>query len=374
MQIPLLASQVGIALGMAVFVALITALAYGASVLLKYVRLSVEVMDNQAWVPENGNGDSNGWRGQEVQFKATDGHTLVGLLMRGSRAGQAGWKERGAVIFAHEFGSDRSIAARYCRSLVDEGFDVLAFDFRGHGLSESQAGYYPRQWPSDRETSDMCGAIRFLSHVLERQGRSPRIALFGLSRGAGTAILATENEPNVYAIIADGAYSSDGATEYFMRRFAAIFAKARSAEKHPPVFWKLMRWLLFREYTRRTGCQFPSVRKVLARLRRMPILFIHGEKDSYIPVSHCQALYEVARGPKALWIVAEARHNQCMKIDPEAYVRRIVQFLDEHVSLNAQPARTAPSRPRRHEVPVATPSPALVPNLVSAQVGTATAV
>lgn len=341
---------------------------YSIAIIRKYVRVVIEVMDNQAWVPENTNGDSGTWIGEEVRFHATDGHPLSGVYMRGSRSNQARRKDRGTVIFAHEFGSDRCIASRYCRPLVDQGFDVLALDFRGHGASPSQPGYRPRQWPSDRETADLSGAIQFVRDDLARQNRPPRIALFGLSRGACSAMLAARDHKEICAIVSDGAYSTDTATEFFMRRFATIFARLQFiARCHPPVFWRLMRVLVFREYQRRSGCNFPSVRKAISRMGRMPVLFIHGEKDSYIPVAQCQALYDLAYGPKTLWIVPDARHNQCVRVEPAGYFRRIIDFLDEHVSAEHAPARVVPSRVRRHETPVSAGSPALVPSLVSAQ-------
>lgn len=342
--------------------------AYCIAILRKYVRIVIDVMDNQAWVPENGNGDVGSWFGEEVQFNATDGHPLCGILMPGVRGKHTRGAERGAVIFAHEFASDRSIAIRYCKPLADQGIDVLALDFRGHGASPGQPGYQPRQWPSDRETADLSGAIAFMRDYLVRENRSPRIALFGLSRGACSAILAAPAHREVCAIVCDGAYSSDTATEFFMKRFATIFARLRFvARSHPPAFWKLMRMLVFREYRRRSGCNFPSVRKAIKRMGRQPILFIHGEKDSYIPVTQCQALYDLAHGPKSLWIVPEARHNQCVKIDPAGYFRRITGFLDEHLSVQPAPARAHHGRVRRLDTPVSVPATTLVPNLVPSQ-------
>lgn len=354
----------------AALVVLLTAAILGYRLLRRYVHIIIEVMDNQAWVPENGNGNSDPglWLGEEISFLATDGHPLTGSLMRGASNAKSGWQERGVIIFAHEFASDRSIAQRYCRALVEAGFDVFALDFRGHGGSPSKDDYRPRQWPTDRETADLRGAIHMAREMLRREERPVRIGLFGLSRGACSAILAAAKEPEVCAIVADGAYSSDSAMEYFMRRFATIFARIRVvAENHPPIFWKLMRTMLFREYARRSNCVFPSVRKTLQGLSRMPVLFIHGEKDSYIPVAQSQFLYDLARGPKSIWIVPDARHNQCMKIDPAGYSRRIVQFLSEHVSLEARTARVSTPRNRRLETSTASPTPSLVPSMVSSQ-------
>lgn len=343
----------------------LAAILYVAIILRKYIRIVIDVMDNQAWVPENGNGDSVPWLGEDVHFRATDGHPISGVLMRGMKQKRGG--DRGVVIFAHEFASDRSIAARYCRPLTQRGFDVLAFDFRGHGASANQIGYHPRQWPSDRETADVCGAVQFVKRFCSTQNRTPRIGLFGLSRGACSAILAASQCNDISAIISDGAYSTDTATEYFMKRFATIFAKMPFIAKcHPPIFWKLMRVLVFREYRRQSGCSFPSVRKAIGRMGRMPVLFIHGERDSYIPFRQCQDLYDLAFGPKAIWIVPNARHNQCVKVNPEEYFRRIHAFLDDHLSPETGQARSLPARRRRHEV-LSAPANALVPSLTGAQ-------
>lgn len=340
---------------------------YAYVVLRKYVHVVIENMENHALVPDNGFGEVEIPDGDEVRFATGDGLSLCGTLMRASPDTRAN-HERGAVIFAHEFGSDRSIAERYCRPLVRYGFDVLAFDFRGHGSSARNRGYQPRQWPSDRETSDLSGAIEFLRDEMIRQGRPVRIALFGLSRGASTAILAASQHKEVCAIVSDGAYSSDIVTEFFMRRFAPIFAKMTFvAKKHPPLFWRIMRIFVFREYERRSGCTFPFVRKALAKMGRMPILFIHGEKDSYIPLAHCQMLYDLAFGPKCLWVAPEARHNQCVKVDPEGYFGQITRFLDEHLSTKRVESHSTPRRSRRYEYPVSVPATTYAPVLVPPQ-------
>jgi hypothetical protein len=63
----------------------------------------------------------------------------------------------------------------------------------------------------------------------------------------------------------------------------------------------------------------------------MPMLFIHGERDTYIPLEQAQVLYRLARGPKSLWVVPGARHNQSIHQQPESYERRLVAFFDEHL-------------------------------------------
>lgn len=308
---------------------------YPVVILRKYIRIMINLMDDCAPVLEGG-GESSRVLGESHTFRATDGHRLEGVLVPRSDAER---EPAGLVVFGHEFGSDRTSCLRYCRALLDAGYDVFAFDFRNHGQSAVESAYRPRQWPSDRERADMLGAIAYATSLLELQGRPRDLAVFGVSRGAGAAILASVGIENVRAIITDGAFSSDTIMEALMRRFATIFARIRVvAENHPPVFWRFLRWLLFRECACRFNCRFPSVRKAMARLCETPVLLIHGEKDSYIPVAESQALFDRARGPKAMWVAPGAKHNLSVIMHPTDYGRRVVNFLDEHLAHVRRPA------------------------------------
>lgn len=322
-------------------------LIYPALILRRYVRIMINILDDVAPTPENGVNDSQRWNGEEVSFRAVDGHRLEGIILPHRDDDSL---PLGMIVFAHEFGTDRACCLRYCRPLLDAGYDVFSFDFRGHGASASEEGYRPRQWPSDREQYDMLGALAFISSYLEQQERPCDIGVFGLSRGGGTAILAAAAVKNVRAVVTDGAFSSDTTLEYLMRRFATIFARIRVvAENHPPVFWRFLRWLLFRECTRRFNCRFPSVRKAVVRMGPKPILLIHGEKDSYIPIAQSQALYDLAAGPKSLWIVPGAGHNKSVLVAPKIYAERVLCFFDEHLAVRRRATRTITQRTMRHE-------------------------
>jgi pimeloyl-ACP methyl ester carboxylesterase len=302
----------------------------GWLVLRKYVRLMFNIIRDTPPPLAMGLCDFERIDGERVTFRAFDNLNLCGMLLTGQHDGHP----KGLIVFAHEFSSDMYSCARYCRFLLDAGYDVFTFDFRGHGESSCDPGYQPRQWPSDREVNDMLGAIAFAEDWLEKQGRPVELGLFGISRGAGAAILATGDNPQIKAIVTDGAFSSDTTLEYLMRRWAYIFAKVRFVyENHPPQFWRFLRWLLFRECRRKLHCIFPSVRKALVRMKGpRPILLIHGERDSYIPVEQSRMLYRWAPEPKELWTVPQAKHNQCVAVAPEAYAARTVQFFDRYLA------------------------------------------
>jgi pimeloyl-ACP methyl ester carboxylesterase len=305
-------------------------------ILRKYVRIMLNIIRDTPPPMSMGPSDFERMDGNRVFFRAFDHLNLCGMFLFGDHGG----RPKGMVIFAHEFASDMYSCARYCRPLLAGGYDVFSFDFRGHGESSSEPGYLPRQWPSDREVNDMLGAIAFVEDWLESQGRPVEIGLFGISRGAGAAILASQNNPAIKSIITDGAFSSDTTLEYLMKRWAYIFAKVRFVyENHPPQFWRFLRWLLYRACRRRLNCTFPSVRKALQRMQdARPILFIHGERDSYIPVEQSQLLYDLAPEPKSLWIAPSAKHNQSVVVCPDYYAFRTVSFFDEYLA-SCEPVR-----------------------------------
>ncbi len=298
-------------------------------ILRKYVIIARNILDETPPPLSRGPDDFERIEGERFNFLSFDGHALSGMLVRGNADG----RPRGLIVFAHEYASDARSQARYCRPLLEAGYEVLAFDFRGHGHSANEKGYRPRQWASDREQSDMLGAIAWAEDYLASQGRPPELGLFGISRGGGAAILAAVGVPSVRAILTDGAFSTDITLEKLMKRWATIFAKIRVvAESHPPTFWRFFRWLLIRNCQRAFGCRFPSVRKAIRRLGPKPIFLIHGEKDGFIPVSQSQLLYGLAQGTRYLWIVPAAKHNQSVVVQPRQYAERTVRFFDQHLA------------------------------------------
>jgi len=300
-----------------------------ALILNKYVRIMLNIIKDTPPPLSMGPQDFEPIEGEEVNFRAFDGLNLRGMLLRGN----PDLGPKGIIIFGHEFASDRLSCARYCRALLEAGYDIFSFDFREHGKSSREEHYQPRQWASDREVADMVGAVAYVEDWLEQQGRPVELGLFGISRGACAAILAAWNNPRVKAILCDGAFSSDTTLEHLMKRWAYIFAKVRFVyENHPPTFWRFLRWLLFLRCRRTLNCEFPSARKALARMAGTPVFFIHGECDSYIPCSQAELLYCLANGPKYLWIVPGARHNESVVVQPTQYAQRAMAFFDRHLA------------------------------------------
>ena len=155
-------------------------------VLRKYVKIMLNILRDTPPPLAMGPCDFQRIDGRRVTFRAFDNLNLCGMFLFGKHGG----RPKGLVIFAHEFSSDMYSCARYCRPLLESGYDVFSFDFRGHGESSGAPGYQPRQWPTDCEVNDVLGAIAYVEDWLEEHGHPVGIGLFGISRGAGAAIIA----------------------------------------------------------------------------------------------------------------------------------------------------------------------------------------
>jgi pimeloyl-ACP methyl ester carboxylesterase len=106
----------------------------------------------------------------EIRFRAADGTRLVGYrLGRGKTA----------VVLAHERRSVGCQWGGYAKRLVRRGYVVLAFDFRGHGDSQSRAGR-----AGGRLAADVVAAVR-----VARARGAQKVFVLGASMG-GTAALA----------------------------------------------------------------------------------------------------------------------------------------------------------------------------------------
>jgi pimeloyl-ACP methyl ester carboxylesterase len=304
-------------------------LAFVVLLMTKYVRICLRVFVDTPPPLAMGPLDFQPLHGEIVRFRSFDGTSLRGMHLDSPRRDAC----KGTIVFCHEFGSDMYSCARYARPLVEAGFDVFTFDYRGHGQSSSGGTYRPLQWPSDKELEDTLGACAYVQSVLASEGRPAKIGLFGISRGAGAAILAAATDPNVAAIICDGVFSTGTTLVALMKRWAYIFARVKLVyENISDDFWRLLLWLMMRFAQPKLGCKFPSVRRALREMQARPIFFIHGQKDSYIPEELTRQLHAGAPSPKYLWIVEGAKHNQAVIIQPRQYAARTIAFFRRYLA------------------------------------------
>jgi fermentation-respiration switch protein FrsA (DUF1100 family) len=58
----------------------------------------------------------------------------------------------------------------------------------------------------------------------------------------------------------------------------------------------------------------------------LPMLFIHGESDDFVPFWMVHPLYEAKSGEKYLWIAPGSGHGKAFIDHREEYIRQIEEF------------------------------------------------
>ena len=266
---------------------------------------------------------------EEVSILADDGLSLRACYIKTPAA-----ERKGVILFGLEFGSNRWSCRQYCEKLIDGGYDVFAVELRNQGESDKDPNYEPLQWVTDRDLADLRSAIKYL--LARTDADSKGIGIFGISKGGGTGLLAAAGERGIRCLVTDGAYGTHTTMVPYLKRWIQIYSDRKLLQRVLPTwFYGIVGMAGAKRVARNRGVTYPSVEKAVGRLNR-PLLMIHGEGDTYIKPEMAKALYERARGPKELWMVPKAKHNQAIALAGDEYHNRLVAFFDAHLA-NAGP-------------------------------------
>ena len=259
-----------------------------------------------------------------VEFPTTDGLTLRGSLYRAAER-----TARGVILFLPELDGTHWSAMSYAESLVHAGFDVLAFDFRNQGESDSLAGYSPLHWPTVYELDDARAAWRFLRSRPDL--RSLPAGVMGVSRGTQTALAIASETPEVRAVCCEGAYSTNLLVMYFTLRWAFLYIPSWTMRLIPVWHFELTLWLVRWASGIRRRCRYLVVERCLPRLAGRPVLLIAGERDNYVPPEISEGFARRIGRSAEVWIVPQAKHNRAREVEPAEYDRRLVEFFAAHL-------------------------------------------
>ncbi len=163
------------------------------------------------------------------------------------------------------------------------------------------------------ERRDVAAAVRFL----ESRGLGPT-ALFGISMGAAIALVSAPDLP-VAAVVADAA---------FARLHHPIANRMRRAGYPMP---DLGARAIVTAASLRTRSRLMDPIRAVGRIAPRALLLIAPKADELISWRQSIELFEAAGEPKELYVVEGAGHAEAYAVDPEAYRRRVLDFLERHL-------------------------------------------
>ena len=219
------------------------------------------------------------------------------------------------AILLHGYNSWRGSMGSFAQYYLEElGYNVLLPDLRGHG--ESEGNYIGFGWHDRKDI------LQWIDLILEKTGSNTQIVLHGVSMGGATVLMVSGEELpcNVTCIVSDCAFNSaSGILAYQMKRMYKL--PSFPVMSFTSLICKLRAGYYFREAS--------ALNQVSSS--KLPILFIHGSADRFVPTEMAHQLYKAAFCPKQLLVVQEAAHGTSFWKDSVTYKNALEEFLRKYV-------------------------------------------
>jgi uncharacterized protein len=217
-----------------------------------------------------------------VTLTTADGEQLRAWQLKGTDA-------RAFVVYFHGNGGNLSIWAPILSDLAVHGFDVLAVDYRGYGLSSGRP----------TETGVYRDADALLDHLSTANAGSRPVIYWGRSLGTAVAAYAASRRRPDGIILEAG------------------FPDAGAVVRTSPVLAFLSVFSTYR---------FPTAERLAGA--NTPALVLHGDADQVIPVALGRALFDRLTGDKTFVAIPGGDHNDAKPANERVYWGAIDKFVE----------------------------------------------
>ena len=277
---------------------------------------SIEVanIDNEAEkiIEENKNNEkqlANEWA-ENIENKKVEVIAKDGIILRGTEYVIEEDSDKWSIVL-HGYHSNPDSVLSIGMHFSEKGYNVLIPSMRA--CADSDGEFVGMGW-LDKDD------LKCWINLVLAENSNAKIILHGSSMGAATVLMASGDElpSNVNAIIADSGYTS----------VWDIFASEAKARFGLPTFPVLN---MFQVVARvRVGYNIKKA-SALEQVKnsKTPILFIHGDKDDFVPESMCESLYDSANCIKDKLIISGAGHTDSKYKEPDTYYNKIFEFIDK---------------------------------------------
>lgn len=200
------------------------------------------------------------------------------------------------VIIAHGFyNSKEAVLLEQLAEGLFKDYDILLFDFRGHGKSK---GLF--SWGSN-EKKDLTAVIDYVS------GQYKKIGLIAFSIGGSVSLNTISHDDRINSFVCVSAPSDINKVDYHFWQldikndliYTMISKEGRRGKGvRPGPFW-------FKKEK-----PLDSVDKI-----KIPVFYIHGDKDWVVKPWHSKSLYEKTKSPKKILIIKNGPHAEYLMKD-----------------------------------------------------------
>ena len=217
------------------------------------------------------------------------------------------------AIVVHGYTSEGKLLSSKAKHLYNMGYNVLVPDLRSHGTSEGN--YIGMGW------HDRLDIIDWINYIVKNNPKS-EIALHGTSMGSATVLMVSgEKLPsNVKAIVADCGYTS--VYDEFSYQLKQLF--------NLPAF-PIMNFSDVVTHIRAGYCLNDASAINQVKKSTTPILYIHGDKDDFVPYYMMDELYNATNSEKEKLTIEGGEHANSDLVNPKLYWSTVNIFLEKYI-------------------------------------------
>ncbi len=227
---------------------------------------------------------------EELRLVVNDQVTLGAVYVHANQS-----PPRAYALFFHGKGDHLGGQFERAKRLANLGYDVLAIDYRGFGVSSNVA-------PSEVGVAEDTAAA--LAYLKERAGGSDRIFYYGHSWGTAVATQRARVDPPRVLILESGFASieqmkSDSSLLDFPDDYIADDG------------WPTTTWI--------------------SELQDVPVLLMHGLEDDFVRPEFSDLLIASANDPKKLIKVPGADHGSIPRVMGEEFRAVVHQWVEQRI-------------------------------------------
>ena len=241
---------------------------------------------------------------KDVYIKSFDNLKLHGIFIENK-------KSKGIIIEAHGYRStaENDLFAS-CHEYFKMGYSLLLIDQRTSNKSEGKYITF-----GIKESKDIINWIKFVNSKYPKK----KVVLAGISMGASSVLMSLKyitKEMNIKCVLVDSGYISPyDEVLYCFKHYFHINGK---------IFIGMINiWCkLFAKFSLKEENTIECISK-----SKLPILFVHGSCDDFVPVENTKTNYEKYNGSKEMVLFEKATHGIGYLTNPKKYLEYVKKYI-----------------------------------------------